>query len=58
MRRIHRFILNDKGNNMATFKGNAVTLTGKEVKVGDKAPKVDLVAGDLSLKSVGGASGK
>lgn len=58
MRRIHHFILNDKGNNMATFKGNAVTLTGKEVKVGDKAPKVDLVAGDLSLKSVGGASGK
>lgn len=50
--------LNDKGNNMATFKGNAVTLAGKEVKVGDKAPKVDLVAGDLSLKSVGGASGK
>ena len=43
---------------MATFKGNAVILTGKEVKVGDKAPKVDLVAGDLSLKSVGGASGK
>lgn len=43
---------------MATFKGNAVTLAGKEVKVGDKAPKVDLVAGDLSLKSVGGASGK
>ena len=43
---------------MATFKGSAVTLAGKEVKVGDKAPKVDLVAGDLSLKSVGGASGK
>lgn len=58
MLKIHRFILNDKGNNMATFKGNAVTLAGKEVKVGDKAPKVDLVAGDLSLKSVGGASGK
>lgn len=58
MLKIHRFILNNKGNNMATFKGNAVTLAGKEVKVGDKAPKVDLVAGDLSLKSVGGASGK
>lgn len=43
---------------MVTFKGSAVTLAGKEVKVGDKAPKIDLVAGDLSLKSVGGASGK
>ncbi len=43
---------------MATFKGNAVTLKGNAVNVGDKAPKVDLVAGDLSLKSVGGSSGK
>ncbi|MBD5165507.1 thiol peroxidase [Helicobacter sp.] len=43
---------------MVTFKGSAVTLAGKEVKIGDKAPKVDLVAGDLSVKSVGGASGK
>ena len=43
---------------MVTFKGNAVTLAGKAVQVGDKAPKVDLVAGDLSVKSVGGASGK
>ncbi|WP_297810239.1 thiol peroxidase [uncultured Helicobacter sp.] len=43
---------------MVTFKGSAVTLAGKEVKVGDKAPKVDLVAGDLSVKSVGGSNGK
>ena len=42
---------------MVTFKGNAVTLAGKAVQVGDKAPKVDLVAGDLSVKCVGGASG-
>ncbi|HIV48269.1 thiol peroxidase [uncultured Helicobacter sp.] len=41
-----------------TFKGNAVTLSGKTLNVGDNAPKVDLVAGDLSLKGVGGASEK
>ena len=41
-----------------TFHGNAATLKGKEVNVGDSAPKVELVAGDLSAKSVGGASGK
>lgn len=43
---------------MVTFKGNAVSLKGKEVNVGDSAPKVELIAGDLSIKSVGGASGK
>lgn len=35
---------------MATFKGNVVTLTGKSVNVGDKAPEASLVAGDLSEK--------
>lgn len=43
---------------MATFKGSAVTLAGKVVNVGDKAPEVSLVAGDLSVKKIGGASGK
>lgn len=43
---------------MVTFKGNAATLSGNTIEVGAKAPKVDLVAGDLSTKSVGGASGK
>ena len=43
---------------MLTFKGNAVSLKGKEINVGDSAPKVELIAGDLSTKSVGGASGK
>ena len=43
---------------MVTFKGNAVSLSGKDLNVGDSAPKVELVAGDLSAKSVGGASGK
>ena len=43
---------------MVTFKGNAVSLKGKEINVGDSAPKVELITGDLSIKSVGGASGK
>ncbi len=43
---------------MVTFKGSSVKLAGKEIKVGDAAPKVELVAGDLSLKSVGGSTGK
>ncbi len=43
---------------MATFKGSAVTLAGKVLNVGDKAPEVSLVAGDLSAKKIGGASGK
>lgn len=43
---------------MVTFKGNTVSLKGKEINVGDSAPKVELIAGDLSTKSVGGASGK
>ena len=43
---------------MVTFKGNAVSLKGKEINVGDSAPKVELIAGDLSTKSVGVASGK
>lgn len=43
---------------MVTFKGSAVTLSGNAVEVGDQAPQVGLVAGDLSVKSVGGASGK
>ena len=43
---------------MVTFKGNAVSLKGKEINVGDSAPKVELIAGDLSTKSAGGASGK
>jgi len=31
-----------------TMKGNPLTLTGHEIKVGDKAPDVTLVANDLS----------
>lgn len=43
---------------MVTFKGNSVNIKGNNIEVGNKAPKVDLVAGDLSIKSIGGASGK
>ncbi|AFL69196.1 thiol peroxidase [Sulfurospirillum barnesii] len=45
---------------MATtkLKGNLVTLTGKELNVGDSAPSVTVVAKDLSEISVGGKSDK
>lgn len=33
---------------MVTMKGNPVTLLGEEIKVGDKAPDVELTATDLS----------
>jgi thioredoxin-dependent peroxiredoxin len=33
---------------LVTLKGNKVTLVGNEVKVGQKAPDVELVANDLS----------
>jgi len=33
---------------LATMKGNPITLIGKEVKVGQKAPNAELVANDLS----------
>ncbi|GAB0173021.1 Thiol peroxidase [Helicobacter trogontum] len=39
------------------FKGNPAKLSANTVKFGDKAPKVSLVAKDLSQVEVGGASG-
>lgn len=42
---------------MATFKGEAVTLYGSNLKVGDSAPSVQLVGKDLSKVQVGGAQG-
>ncbi|MFA5140270.1 MAG: thiol peroxidase [Elusimicrobiota bacterium] len=44
---------------MATvnFKGTPIKLAGNELKVGDAAPEVKVVAGDLSEKKVGGAQG-
>lgn len=33
---------------LVTLKGNPITLTGKEIKAGQKAPDAELVANDLS----------
>lgn len=41
-----------------TFKGTPAILDGKGVNIGDNAPKVELVAKDLSTFSVGSPSGK
>jgi thiol peroxidase len=45
---------------MATtkLKGNEVTLSGTEIKVGDIAPVVTVVAADLSDVQIGGQNGK
>ncbi|CAM3408802.1 thiol peroxidase Prx-SUH [Arcobacter aquimarinus] len=45
---------------MATtkLKGNEVTLSGTDVNVGDIAPVVTVVAGDLSDVQIGGQNGK
>ena len=41
-----------------TMKGNPLTLTGHEVKVGDQAPDVTLVANDLSEVKLSSYKGK
>ena len=41
-----------------TMKGNPLTLTGQEVKVGDQAPDVTLVANDLSEVKLSSFKGK
>ncbi len=41
-----------------TFKGNSVKLVDSELNVGENAPEVTLVGGDLSPIKVGGKSGK
>jgi thiol peroxidase len=41
-----------------TMKGKPLTLTGKEVKVGDKAPDADVVANDLSEVKLSSYRGK
>jgi thioredoxin-dependent peroxiredoxin len=40
-----------------TFKGNAVTLLGNEVKVGDQAPDFKVLANDLSEKTLNDVNG-
>jgi len=41
-----------------TMKGNSLTLTGREIKVGDQAPDVTLVANDLSEVKLSSFKGK
>jgi thiol peroxidase len=41
-----------------TLKGNALTLVGKELKVGDKAPDVELLDNDLKPTRVSSFQGK
>ena len=41
-----------------TFKGNALTLIGAEVKVGDQAPDFKVVANDLSVVTLSSFKGK
>lgn len=41
-----------------TFKGNAVTLVGPELKVGDRAPDFTALAGDLSEVHLANTAGK
>jgi thiol peroxidase len=43
---------------VVTMKGNPVTLIGNEVKVGQQAPDVELVANDLSAVKLSSFSGK
>lgn len=40
-----------------TFKGNPVTLVGKEVKVGDQAPDFKVIANDLSEVTLSDSKG-
>ncbi len=41
-----------------TFKGNAITLLGNEVKVGDKAPNFTVLANDLSQVTLESTKGQ
>lgn len=42
----------------ATLKGNAFTLVGDEIKVGDKAPDFSVLGGDLSAVTLDSYAGK
>lgn len=43
---------------VVTMKGNPLTLTGKQIKVGDSAPDFEVVANDLSAVRLSSFSGK
>ena len=40
------------------LQGVSIGLSGNELKLGDKAPELSLVAADLSEVKVGGGTGK
>jgi thiol peroxidase len=44
--------------NATTLKGNAFTLIGPEIKVGQKAPEFSVLAGDLSAVTLASSKGK
>jgi len=48
----------EKNSSKVTFKGNPVTLLGKAVKVGDKAPAFSVIDSGLSLRSLSDYAGK
>lgn len=43
---------------LVTMKGNPLTLLGDEVKIGQQAPDVDLLANDLSVVKISSFKGK
>ncbi len=45
-------------NNVVTMKGNAITLLGNDVSVGQKAPEATVVANDLSEVKISSFIGK
>ncbi|MCB9771861.1 MAG: thiol peroxidase [Candidatus Omnitrophica bacterium] len=45
-------------NNIVTMKGNAITLLGNDVSVGQKAPEATVVANDLSEVQISSFFGK
>ncbi len=48
----------EERSGIITMKGNPLTLTGKEVRVGDSAPACELLANDLSPKKLSSYQGK
>ena len=43
---------------VVTFKGNALTLIGPEIRIGDKAPEFQILGQDLSAVKLSDAKGK
>lgn len=50
--------MSNERTNIITFKGNPLTLIGKEIKIGDKAPAFTVLANDLSSFQFNSTNGK